>query len=162
MRKFVGLAALVLLGCQPQEATLTDIQRQEIETGVREQLERVYSAITSLDESLFSWAVSEQDGVCVFDKTVETCDVLWDAMKYAWGTIEKDGVARTEIEGMEIKVVALSPTVAVAAVTIAQNRAYNEAGDANATTIAGLWVYVLEDGEWRVHSGQSASWPLLE
>ena len=160
MRTFIGLAALVLVGCQPGEQTLTDVQRDEIEAGVRGQLERIYTAVSSLDESMFSWAVSEQDGVCVFDKTVEACDVLWDAMKYAWGTIEKDGVARTEIEGMEIKVVALSPTVAVAAVTMAENRAFNEAGDVSATTIAGMWVYVLEDGEWRVHSGQSASWPV--
>jgi len=50
--------------------------------------------------------------------------------------------------------------VAVAAVTMAENRAYTESGDVNATTIAGLWVYVLEGGEWRVHSGQSASWPV--
>ena len=160
MRTLVGLAALFLLGCQPQDSTLTDVQRDEIETGVREQLERIYTAVSSLDESMFSWAVSEQDGVCVFDRTMQTCDELWDAMKYAWGTIEKDGVARTEIEGMEIKVVALSPTVAVAAVTIAENRAYTEAGDLNTTTIAGLWVYVLEGGEWRVHSGQSTSWPV--
>ena len=109
---------------------------------------------------MFTWAVSEQDGVCVFDRTMGTCNELWEAMKYAWGTIEKESVARTEIEGMEIKVVVLSPTVAVAAVTMAENRAYNEAGDVNARTMAGLWVYVLEDGEWRVHSGQSASWPV--
>ena len=160
MRTLVGLAAFFLLGCQPQNVALTEVQREEIETSVREQLERVYTAVSSLDESMFSWAVSEQDGVCVFDRTMETCEQLWDAMKYAWGTIEKEGVARTEIEGMEIKVVALSPTVAVASVTMAENRAFNEAGDVNATTIAALWVYVLEDGEWRVHSGQSASWPV--
>ncbi len=160
MRTLVGLAVLLLLGCQPQDSTLTEVQRDDIETAVREQLERVYTAVSSLDESLFSWAVSEQDGVCVFDRTMQTCDELWDAMKYAWGTIEKDGVARTEIEGMEIKVVALSPTVALAAVTMAENRAYTEAGDVNATVMAALWVYVLEGGEWRVHSGQSASWPV--
>ena len=41
-----------------------------------------------------------------------------------------------------------------------ENRAYLPDGKVNRARFASFFVYVLEDGQWKFHSGQQAAWPI--
>lgn len=69
---------------------------------------------------------------------------------------------RQGADGEETRVMVLSPTVALVANTVEENRAYFTDGSVWRSRVASLVVYVKESGEWKHHSSQDAIWPLAD
>jgi hypothetical protein len=77
-----------------------------------------------------------------------------------WKAIPAGSPARQEMNGIDTKVLVLSPTIALVARTTQDNRAYDVEGKVSRARFASFFVYVLEDGVWKAHSGQQAAWPI--
>jgi len=67
---------------------------------------------------------------------------------------------RLEADRYEAQVRVLSPTVAIAASTVDEVRGYYTNDLVRRSSFANLFAFVLENGEWKVHSMQNACWPI--
>ncbi len=164
MRALGALIAVVLAGCQGQTGEvatlLTDAQRTEIETAVRLVLEDVYVGAREADFDRVASHFSERDGLCLMGTAIHSCKEVMRNYRQAWSPDNAQRLERQEADGQVIQVMALSPTVAVVAVTTEENRAYFSTGEVSRAAFANFFVYVLEDGAWKYHSGQQASWAI--
>jgi hypothetical protein len=64
------------------------------------------------------------------------------------------------MDGEEMRVMAISPTVAIGVHTTQENRAIYTTGEVFRARFATLSVFVLEEDGWKTHSSQQASWPI--
>ena len=67
---------------------------------------------------------------------------------------------RQEAEELSIKVAAISPNVAFALCTAENRRWIFEDGHIDRGHTAETWVFVRTDNGWKLHSGQSAIFPI--
>jgi hypothetical protein len=155
---------VLLASCQGQTgeaaAVLTDTQRTEIEAAVRRVVEDMYAGARDIDFERASRHMSEQEGLCVWGTTIFSCQEIMDNFRQAWSPDNEQRLERQEMDGQVIRVMALSPTMAVVAATTEENRAYLPTGEVSRASFASFFVYVLENGEWKSHSGQQSSWPI--
>lgn len=158
------LAVGLLLACQgsapPQGQALTDSERTQIEAAVRAVVDTVWAAARAADFGPILAHSSPADGLCVWQAEISSCKAVREGFEKAWSASNPDRPQRQEMDGQEIRVDVLSPTVAVVASTIRENRAYAADGKVYRGRFASLFVYVLENGSWKAHSGQQASWPI--
>ena len=166
MKRVVAFLAVMMAACQgapePMVEEFTDAQRSQIEAQVRQVVEAVYAAARDADaEGVFVHA-STEDGLCVMGRTISSCQEVQNRYREAWSPDREERLEQQEMEGQEIRVMALSPTVAVVAATTQENRAYRTTGEMSRAAFASFFVYILEDGEWKSHSGQQASWAIVD
>ncbi len=145
-------------------AVLTPALRLEIEGKVRAAVQGMSAAARVADADGMLKFVSKQEGLCLFGiagAQVASCADVWAMFRKIWSPENAEREARQEFDGEEIRVLALSPTVAVATWTIAEDRGYGPTGQLTLRgPVADMLVFMLEDGEWRVRSVQQAVWPL--
>jgi len=162
MRRFVfaALAVTVFAACQPATTALTEEQKAEIESAVLEVVEDIYEGAKEIDMDRVLRHFSEQDGLCLFGSVIRSCLEVRESYSEAWSVDNENRPLRQEMDGVEIRVMALSPTVALAARTTEENRYYASTGEVSRARFANFLVFVLEDGEWKSHSSQQSSWPI--
>lgn len=161
MRRFIfaGFALTVLAACQPATSEFTEEQKAEIEIAVRQVVDDMYAGARAVDIERILTHWGQQDGLCVFT-TILPCSEVLESYRQAWTTDSEVRLERQEMDGEDIRVMALSPTVALMARTTEENRAYYTNGDVGRARFSTLTVFVLENGEWKAHSALQASWPI--
>jgi hypothetical protein len=152
--------AFLATACQPATTELTEEQKAEIETAVRQVVDDVVAGAREVDFDRTTSHLSEQDGICLFGTTIRTCSEVVEMYRQAWSPDREDRLERQEADGEDTRVMVLSPTVALVATTTEENRAYYTTGAVSRGRFASFYIYVLEDGEWVAHSMQQASWPI--
>ena len=162
MRRLVlaTFALSLLAGCQPATVELTEEQKAEIAAAVRQVFEDEIAAANEADFERITSHMSEQDGICLYGTTIQSCS---EAKEAAWQVHSQEAevsLVRQEADGEETRVVVLSSAVALVANTVQENRAYFSDGAVMRGRFASLIVYVKENGEWKNHSSQEVSWPI--
>ena len=152
--------AVMLTACQPATIELTEEQKAEIEAAVRQVVDEMYAGAREADIERVLSLWREQDGLCLMGTTLRSCPEVLEEYRQAWSPDREERLERQEFDGEVIRVMALSPTVAVMARTTEESRGYYTTGDVTRTRGVAFSVYVLENGEWKTHSFQQASWPI--
>ena len=157
-------ATLIILftaaAAHAQSPKLTDAQRAQITTAVRKVVDDVYAGAREVNFDRISAHSSKEDGVCLFGEAISSCNEVKKGFADAWRRDRPDRLQRQEMDGQEIRIMPLSPTVAIVATTTKENRAYLPGDKVVRARFASFFVYVLEDGQWKFHSGQQAAWPI--
>ena len=157
-------ATLIILftagAAHAQNPKLTDAQRAQITSAVRKVVDDVYAGAREVNFNRISAHMSKEDGVCLFGQAISSCKEVTKSFADAWRPDRPDRLQRQEMDGQETRIMPLSPTMAIVATTIKENRAYLPDGKVNRARFASFFVYVLEDGQWKFHSGQQADWPI--
>jgi hypothetical protein len=157
-------ALLALLGCggngTPAEEEFTDAHRAQIEAEVGQIMADLVNAAKQADMESIAAGLTAEGSVCVWGATVFDCRQLLDRHRGAWTSGEETWLERQEMDGEEIRVMAISPTVAIGVLTVEENRAIFSTGDVVRASFASLSVFVLEGEGWKLHTGQQASWPV--
>ena len=78
----------------------------------------------------------------------------------AWTSEGESQLERQEIDDLEIKVFAISPTAAYALCTSPDRRWCYANGNVDRAKTAETWVFVLTDDGWKIHFGQTAAFPV--
>jgi len=160
----LGLTAF--LGCGetavPANESFTDAQRAQVEAEVEQVMTEIFDAAKEANIEPMIARQSAESGICLWGRNIYDCQQVFDGYREAWTRQEGRRLERQEMDGEEIRVVALSPTVAIGVHTTDENRAVYSDGQVSRARFANLSVFVLEDGSWKIHSGQQASWPIEE
>jgi hypothetical protein len=154
----------VLTACQGERQQiveeLTDAQRQEIEAAVRNVIEDIFAAARETDaERLFAHH-STEDGMVLMQASIYRASEVQKSFRESWNPDRPDRLERQEMDDQEIEVMAITPNVALAAITTQEVRGYRATEEVFRGRFANFFVLVLEEGQWKVHSGQQASWPI--
>jgi len=163
----VGFAVTVLttlLGCgetpAPPEQALTAAQRAQIEAEVEQVMIEIYDAAKEVDIEPMMARLPTEAGICLWGTNIYDCNEIFESYREAWTRQEGRRLDRQEMEGEAIRVMAISATVAIGVHTSEENRAVYTDGQVSRARFASFSVFVLEDGVWKIHSGQQASWPI--
>lgn len=164
MRIHSILIATLLAGCQsqtpPVTQELTDAQRSEIATAVKEVVDSVGAAARRIDADAVFLHMSKADGLCLFGMSISPCSEVTKSFRDAWRPDNKDRLQRQEMDGVDVRVMPMTPTIALVAMTTKENRAVQSDGKVVRASFESFFVYVLEDGKWKFHSGQQAGFPI--
>ena len=158
------LAFLALLGCggngTPAEEEFTDARRAQIEAEVGQIMAELVDAAKQADMEPIGARLTAEASVCIWGASVSDCREILERHRGAWTSGEGPWLERQEMDGEEIRVMAISPTVAIGVLTVEENRAIFSTGDVIRASFASLSVFVLEEDGWKLHTGQQASWPV--
>jgi len=77
-----------------------------------------------------------------------------------WSSEAENPLEHQEIDDLEIKVFAISPTAAYALCTSPDRRWCYANGNVDRAKTAETWVFVLTDDGWKIHFGQTAAFPV--
>ncbi len=132
--------------------------RANIEAQVLEVAQKILASREDVD-ALVALS-SRQDGLCLFQTTLTRCSALEPMLRKLVSKDNANRVVRQEVTGEEVKAMALTPDVAVVGVTVRETRSYRETGEMSRATFTHLMVFLLEDGQWRLHSATQSRWPI--
>ncbi len=132
--------------------------RANIEAQVLEVAQKILAAREDVD-ALVALS-SKQDGLCLFQTTLTRCSALEPMLRKLASKDNPNRVVRQEVTGEDVKAMAVTPDVAVVAVTVGETRSYRQTGEMSRATFTHLMVFVLEDGQWRLHSATQSRWPI--
>ncbi len=166
----VAIALLSLLPCalgaqQPEAQVkaapvdaLDVTARATIEAQVLEVAQKVLASREDVD-ALVALS-SKQDGLCLFQTSLTRCSALEPMLRKLVSKDNPNRVVRQEVQGEDVKAMAVTSNVAVVGVTVRETRSYRETGEMSRATFTHLMVFVLEDGAWRLHSATQSRWPI--
>lgn len=141
---------------------MTDAGDARIEAEVKSIVLNLYDSVARGELSVWMDAVHEESGLWAVGLDVGNFRKTGEDFVTFWTSDDPTRTVRQEIEDMKVSVVVVSPTVAFAAVTSPNRRWFLANGEVNRIASAETWVLVLTDGGWKLHSGQSALFPLEE
>ncbi len=166
MRQCVIILIGVLAACQgapePASEVFTEAQRARIEAEVLQIMDELRESTANADPGLMLALESQEPGICVWGSTLSSCKEVMDGYREAWTAQEGNRLQRQERDGEEIRVTAISPSVAVVGRTTQETRGFYTNGEVRRNRFSSLTVFVLENGEWKIHSAQQASWPVVD
>jgi hypothetical protein len=159
-----ALAVLTVFGCggngMPAEEEFTDAHRAQIEAEVGQIMAELVAAAKQADMEPIGASLTAEASVCVWGASIFDCREVLERHRGAWTSGEGPWLERQEMDGEAIRVMAISPTVAIGVLTVEENRAIFSTGDVIRASFASLSVFVLEEDGWKLHTGQQASWPI--
>lgn len=141
---------------------MTEAEIAQIEAQVEEAMRELYDAAKEANIAPMIARQPAEPGICLWGTNIYDCQEIFDSYREAWTREEGRRLERQEMDGEEIRVMAISPTVAIGVHTSDENRAIYSDGQVSRARFASFSVFVLEDGVWKIHSGQQASWPIPE
>ncbi len=147
----------VVTKAAPTEA-LDANARATIEAQVLEAAEKFFATREDIDA--MKALSSKQDGLCLFQTTLGRCSELEPMLRKLVSKDNPRRVVRQEVTGEDVRAMAVTPTVAVVGVTVRETRSYRETGEMTRATYTHLLLFVLEDGQWKMHSATQSSWPI--
>ena len=158
------MALLTMAACAgngvPSREIFTEAQRAQVEAEVRQVMIELSAAAKQANMEPTMARLLPEAGLCVWGATIFRCQEIFERHREAWTSGAEKWLERQEADGEEIRVVAISPTVAIGVVTTDENRAIYSNGDVVRAKFASLSVFVLEEDGWKMHSGQQASWDI--
>jgi len=133
---------------------------EQIEAKVGQILRDVYDTISRGEFEPWMTTLHEPAGRWLLG--MDMVDIR-EASEQFLATWKPDGerpIDRQEIDDLDIQVTAISPTIAYALCTIPDRRWCFVNGEMDRASTAETWVFVLTDAGWKLHSGQSAIFPI--
>ncbi len=173
MKRATAAVALTLLALLPGALTAQEPQlqaksapavamdasaRATIEAQVLEVAEKILASREDVD-ALVALS-SKQDGLCLFQTTLTHCSALEPMLRKLVSKDNPNRVVRQEVTGEDVQAMAVTPNVAVVGVTVRETRSYRQTGEVTRSTFTHLLVFVIEDGQWRLHSATQSQWPI--
>ena len=140
------------------EPTTDEIDRIEVEVG--QIMRRIYDAIQRVDLEPWKTTLLGQTGPWLLGMDINNLREGSEVIEADWMSEGDSRLERQEIDDLEIRVVAVSPTVAYVVCRSPDRRWYRANGDIERASTAESWVFVLTDDGWKLHSGQSALFPI--
>ena len=140
---------------------MTEQNAAQIEAEVEQVMRGIYDGVKRVD-FFETWmpALHDPAGQWLLGMDVANIRGASEELAVAWTSDDESRIERQEIDDLEIKVVAISPTVAYALCTSPDRRWYFANGKVDRASTAETWVFVLTDKGWKLHSGQSAIFPI--
>lgn len=134
----------------------------QIETEIEQIMRGLYEGIKETDFELWLGTLHDPAGPWLLGMDMPNIREASEELKVAWTANPEIGHERQEIDDLQIRVVAVSPTVAYALCTSSDRRWYFADGRVDRAATAESWVFVLTDDGWKIHSGQTAMFPVEE
>jgi hypothetical protein len=141
---------------------MPDLTPEQVVSEVNGVVRWLYDAVLQAD--LGPWMDTLHDPPGRWHLLMDVLNMREAAAKFEadWRPGGETPLDRQEVDSIEIETTAISPTSAFAVVTCKNRRWYYTSGEVEAGDTAETWVFVLTDGGWKLHSGQSAIFPVEE
>lgn len=161
MRTLAAVAVLLaLVACQAPPPPMTAADQAQIEADVEQLVRGLYDAAAVINPEPWMAVLAEDAGFHVSGTNIRDIHEAFAGYGAEWTSDTPTRPVRMEFGEEQIRVVAVTPTVAYAVVT-SQPRSWHLAnGDVTRAGTAETWVFVLTDGGWKIHSTHLEMWPL--
>ena len=159
-RTVVVLLCLLVSACRALPAEWTDTERAQIEADVEQIVVGLYGAIGRADVGPWMATLHPETGPWLWGSEFLDLRGGSEAFEAAWSSESDTRLSRQEIDDLEVRVVAVSPTVAYALCTSTERRSYLADGTIDRFSSAETWVFVLTDVGWRMYAGQTVLSPI--
>ena len=156
------LLCLLILACQAPPAEWTDTERAQTEADVEQIVRGLYDAISRSETGPWMATLHPETGPWLWGSEFLDLREGSEAYEAAWSSEGDTRLVRQEIDDLEVRVVAISPTVAYALCTSPERRSYLAGGTIDRFSSAETWVFVLTDDGWRMYAGQTALSPITD
>jgi hypothetical protein len=141
---------------------MQDLTPEQIEAQVEEVMRGLYEAVMRVD--LDPWVTTLHDPAGWWHLGMEVVNIREASEKFAatWRPSGEKPLDHQEIDDLKIKVTAISPIIAYALCTSPNRRWYYMSGEVERASTAETWVFVQTGDGWKIHSGQSALFPIQD
>lgn len=139
---------------------MTPDEIARIEMEVKQVVHDLYRSVAEGEVALWMATINERTGPWALGMEVGDFRETAEGFEAHWTSDDETRVVRQEMDGLEIRAFAITPTVAYATVTSPDRRWYKANGEVDRNASAETWVFVLAEGGWKLFSGQSALFPI--
>jgi len=139
---------------------MTERTAAEIEAEVGQIMHGLYDAVRRGDLEPWITTLHDPAGLWLLGMDVVNLREAVEELGAAWTSVGETQLDRQEIDDLEIRVVAVSPTVAYVLCTSTDRRWYFVNGKVDRASTAETWVFVLTDDGWKLNFGQSSLFPI--
>ena len=141
---------------------MTEKTAAEVEAEVGRILQGLYDAVKRAQLDPWMETLHDPSGLWLLGMDVVNLREAIEELGTTWTSEGESQLARQEIDDLEIRVVAVSPTVAYALCTSPDRRWYFTNGKVERASTAETWVFALTDDGWKLHFGQSSLFPIKD
>jgi hypothetical protein len=135
---------------------------EQVEAEVGHIMRRLYESVGRVDFGAWMGILHDPPGKWHLGMDVVDIREASKRFEADWTSVGESRLERQEIDDLEIHVVPISPTVAYALCTSPDRKWCFADGRVDRAGTAETWVFVLTSDGWKLHSGQSAIFPLEE
>ena len=139
---------------------MTERTAAQIEAEVEQVVRGLYDAVKRVELDPWMTTLHDPSGQWLLGMDVVNLREASEELVAAWTSEGESQLERQEIDDLEIRVVAISPTSAHALCTSPDRRWYFVNGKVDRASTAETWVFVLTDDGWKIHFGQTAAFPV--
>lgn len=139
---------------------MTDARRAEIEAEVEQVAFELYESLKPADGRLWMATLHESTGLWLDALGAYNLRERSETYLGDWTSEDTIHPVRQEYDDLEIQAVAVSPTVVFVTATSPDRRWYLSNGEISRTASAESWLFVNAGDGWKLHSGQTALFPL--
>ena len=132
----------------------------QIEAEVKQLIQKLYDTLSRRDFEPWMETLHDPPGEWLLGTEVVNIREASEGFGAAWDPEGETPIDRQEIDDLEIKISVFGPTVAYALCTSPDRRWYFKNGQVDRASTAETRVFVLTDKGWKLHSGQSAIFPI--
>jgi len=139
---------------------MNDLNAEQIEAEVEGIVRELYATLSRAETDFWMTTLHVPSGRWLLG--MDVVDIREASEQYiaTWSPEGERPIDRQEIDGLEIRVTAMSPTVACALCTSPDRKWCFADGQVDRAATAETWVFVRTHDGWKLHSGQSAIFPL--
>jgi hypothetical protein len=141
---------------------MTEKTAAEVEAEVGQILQDLYDAVKRVELEPWMETLHSPTGRWLLGMDVVNLRQAIEELGTAWTSEGEIQLARQEIDDLEIRVDAVSSTVAHALCTSPDRRWYFANGKVERASTAETWVFTLTDEGWKLQSGQSSLFPVKD
>jgi hypothetical protein len=147
---------------EPEECSMRDLTVEEIVAEVETTMRGLYETLAAADFD--AWMNTLHDPAGRWLVGMDVADIRETSQDFldAWKPDGETPIDRQEIDDLQISVEAINATTAYAVCTCPDRRWHYISGKVDRASTAETWVFVLTEDGWKLHSGQSAIFPIEE
>jgi hypothetical protein len=139
---------------------MTEKTAAEVEAEVEQVMRDLYAAVGQVDLEPWLTTLHDPAGLWLLGMDVVNLREAAEEFRAAWSSEGENRLERQELDDLDIRVVAVSPTIAYALCTSPDRRWYHVDGKIDRASTAETWVFVLTDDGWKLQFGQTAAFPI--
>ena len=140
--------------------TLSPEERASVESEVEGILRGIYESIKRSDFGPWLRTLSQPAGQWLLNMDVVNIREGSENLLAEWGPDGENPHEHQEIDHLDIKVTVVNPSIAFALCTSPDRRWYFADGQVDRGASAETWVFTATEDGWKLHSGQTAVFPV--
>ena len=141
-------------------AEMSDAEIAQIEAEVEQIVRGLYSSVAQAEVGPWMATLHERTGPWLLGMDIGNLRETSEGFEALYTSEDETRPVRQEMDNLEIRVVAVSPTIAYAVGTSPDRRWYLANGGIDRAATAETWVFVQTEGGWKLYSGQTAIFPI--